>query len=324
MSKSQNHVDPEYVRKIYDNDLTAQILRIALLLDIFSSLKDSRLDAKNVAEICHCNVAGIKLLLDCLCSLRFLERIGNGYSITPTAATFFVSNEKSYTGDWVLRQTDPNLFIEVLKSVRSGIPFQPSIAWEKLAWLESYDTCRIQTSREMWLAADVDPDQIAALNILDLGSGCSIMSFVLAEHNSCAKVTCIDNEKVLAVAKDLAARFNIERQITYLPGNLHDIPFKDNEFDVVHLGNVTNFFTETQNITLFQKIFKALKENGILLINVSMNTGEIDEFYTLQSFVLWSITGTFFYDFETYHQWLLFSGFSHIKKLSNMWIIVRK
>ena len=317
-------INSELVRRAYDSGLTAQILRIALLLDVFSSLKDVPKDPKSVAKICHCDDTGITLLLDCLCSFKFLAREENKYSLTPTAEVFFVRDEKSYVGDWILQQTDPNLFSQVLNSVKTGMPFQPSISWEKLAWLESYDTLRIRTSRDMWLAADIDPDQTTGLNILDMACGCSIISFVLAENNPFAKVTCIDNSKVLEVAKDLAARLNIEKQISYLPGDLHNICLKNNEYDVIHVGNVTNFFTEQQNLNLFQKIYNTLKDGGKVLINVMMSTGEINEFRTLQSFALWSIFGTFFYSYETYQQWLLCSGFSQIRKLTEAWIIVMK
>ena len=324
MSQSPSVIDPEYIRKIYDRNLHMQILRVALLLDVFSPLQIIPMDSKSVAEICHCSTTGMQLLLDSLCSLRFLERKENTYFLTSTARTFFVRDEKSYVGDWVLQQTDPNLFIQALNSVKSGIPFQPSISWERLAWLESYDPYRIKKSRDMWLAANIDPDQITDKNILDLACGCSIMSFILAEHNPSAKVTCVDNPKVLEVAKDLAARLNIENQIIYQPGDLHDISLKENEYDVIHIGNVTNFFNEHENLTLLKKIHNTLKNNGILLINVTMNTGEIDEFHTFQSFILWSITGTFFYPFETYFQWLSCSRFSQIKKLSDTWISARK
>jgi len=80
--------------------------------------------------------------------------------------------------------------------------------------------------------------------------------FALACQYSHIQVTCVDHPEVLQVARDLAERFKIENQAQYVAGDLHSLEFEEQIYDIVLLGNVTNFFTEQQNIALFKKIYR--------------------------------------------------------------------
>ncbi len=316
--------DPKLVHNLYRRGLKPQVLRIALLLDVFSTMKDGPLDAQGVAKVCGCDATGMGLLLDCLSGFGLLEKQDNSYYLTPTSSTFFVRTQHSYVGNWVLEQTDPNIFQQMLQSLRDGVPFRRSMPWEESAWLESYDVVRRIDSLQMWQTAGIDPKQYSQLRVLDLACGCSVMSLALAKSNPCVQVTCVDDPKVLEVARDLAKRQNLMTQITCLPGDLHLLELGENQFDVVLLGNATNFFTPQQNIALFQRIYKALSDNGLAVINVTMMSQKTNEQVGLYSLILWTFSGTAFFSFSDYQDWLTEAGFKHIEKLSDLWLSARK
>lgn len=316
--------NPELIQDFYTRGLRAQILRIAIRLDVFSALASGSSDVKTVAHICQCDSVSMERLLDCLVSFRLLEKSGKLYNLTPTSTTFLVRSVKSYVGDWVMMQTDPEIFEQILQSVRSGMPFHPELQWKQLAWLESYNPLRIVESVDMWRAAGIDPSITPNMRVLDLACGSSIMSFVLAQKDHRVKVTCKDSPEVLEVAKDLASRMSILNQVSFSPGDLLQLDEEVGQYDVVLLGNVTNFFNVEQNLNLFRQVNQLLTKGGSLIINVTMDTGEMHPHIRLYSFVLWTMTGTSFYDFHDYQEWLLRTGFYQVEQLNKLWIHARK
>ena len=326
MNISTRSPNPQLVRSLYEQGLITQILRIGLLLDVFSPLEFGPVTAEAVAEKCNCSIDGIKYLLHCLYTFGLVEENDNKYHLTPTSATFLVPGKPSYVGDWILEQTNPAIFQDVLLSIQSGQPFSRAVPWHQLAWFESYDDARITVSLNLWKAAGVQPENYSSLRILDLACGSSIVSFALARQYSHIQVTCVDHPEVLQVARDLAERLNLKNQANYLAGDLHSLEFGAQEYDIVLLGNATNFFTKQQNIDLFQKIYRCLKSRGLLVIDVTMkgNSKERNDHLGLYSLILWTFSGTEYYSFEDYQNWLAAQGFSQVNRLSKLWLSARK
>lgn len=97
--REPSHVpDPDLVYSLYTGGFKPQIVRIALLLDVFTPLVNGPVDAQAVAGACGCNVIGIGALLDYLSSLGLLKRGDNTYTLTPTAVAFLVPGQQSYAG----------------------------------------------------------------------------------------------------------------------------------------------------------------------------------------------------------------------------------
>lgn len=316
--------DPELIQEIYVHGIKTQILRIAIRLDIFSILSSGPMDLKKIALICQCDLFAMKQLLDCLLSYHLLEKNGEYYSLSLTSMTFLVRSNKSYAGDWILAQTNPDVFEQIYRSVCSGKPSRPLLPWEQLAWLESYNPKRIIESHAMWEAARINPVQLPRLHILDLACGSSIMSFALAQNAPSIRVICVDTPKVLEVAKDLAVRMGVLDQVSFMPGDLHQLDLGTDKYEIVLLGNATNFFTVKQNMSLFQRINQSLTYDGALIINVTMDTSELNPHVRLYSFVLWTISGTKFYNFYDYKDWLLKTGFYEVKLLNKQLISAKK
>jgi SAM-dependent methyltransferase len=169
----------------------------------------------------------------------------------------------------------------------------------------------------MWETVGIIPDEHTLFDILDIACGCAIKSFVLAQKSKKITVTCLDSEKVLEVAFDLAERMNLLLQVKSLPGDLLKIEFGKAKYDLCLLGQITHYLTEAQNQNLFQRIYAALKDRGILAIDVPMDRGTLDEETTLLTLTLWSNGGGTAYSFSAYQSWLENAGFRKITQLSD-------
>jgi hypothetical protein len=314
----ENVPEGDRIYDLYTGVYKPQIIRIALTLDVFSPLKNRRLNAEQLARICKCDVAGIQLLLDYLSSLSILILHGDEYSLSSEAATFLVRGEKAYTGDLITDFIGPNPWESIRESLLTGQSrnIDREIHFAQDAWIESYRAERIPSSLEMWSKAGIIPEKIQRLHVLDLACGCAIKSMVLLRKSTNVKLTCLDSPMVLEVARDLAERWCITSQVSFMPANLFTADLGDAAYDACLLGQVTHYLTQQHNIELYKRIYGALRSGGMLLLDVPMATAEPDEGSSFLSLILWANSGGRAYSFEEYQQWLIASGFKTVRKLS--------
>jgi SAM-dependent methyltransferase len=324
MGDTSSELNPDLVYGLFWGIFKPQFIRLALQLDVFAPLAAGSNTAEQVAQSCHCDTFGIKCLLDYLCSLHVLECHGNIYALTPTAATFLVKGGKAYVGDMILHYTDKALFDSIQQSLRSGKPISLGENFVQDAWLESYLPWRISKSLEMWQAAGVKTEHQVSLRIFDIACGCAIKSLSLAQASPKVRVTCLDTADVLLVARDLAERMGVESQTVFIPANLLDADFGENQFDAVLTGQITHYLTEAQNASLFHRIYSALSPNGVFVIDCPMATDKLAETTSFLTLVLWANSGGAAHSFEMYRAWLSNGGFRRIKQLSERCVVAIK
>jgi len=321
MSQSASDPNANLIYDAYGGIFRPQILRTALLLDVFSPLADGPAEAQVVARACGCaSVPGIQLLLDYLVSLQFVERRDDGYALTPTAAAFFVRGRRSYAGDWVLACTDPAYAGSMLDSLRTGEPSHYQVPWEQDAWLESCRPDRKDESLTMWRTAGIAPGQCAGLHVLDLACGCAIKSLSLAQADADVRVTCIDSAEVLAVARDLAGRLGVESRVTLRPGDLLSDDLGKDDYGAALLGQVSYYFTAEQNSSLFRRIHAALEPGGTLIVDAIMTGEQPSEWACLVGFVVHTISAGRTHAFDDYRAWLEGAGFGQVTQHSEKWL----
>lgn len=311
--------NPDLIYELYTDGFKSQLARIAVLLDVFSPLAESPADAQTVSHACRCDPIGIEALLDYLTSINILNFEGGKYSLTPTAKAFLVPKSETYAGDWVLMETDPDLWKGILQSLRSGKPRRRLLPNAQDAWLESYREFRMEESLKIWHAAGIEPEKYSELKVLDMASGCGIKSYVLALASQIVQITCVDSADVLNVAKALAERLKISSQVRFLPGDLHTIDLGSGKYDAVLLGQITYSLTEDENRRLFFRVYKSLISGGTLLIDAIMKTDKPGQF-SIVTLLMRTLSGGAAYSSSNYRKWLLEAGFSKVNELSEHWL----
>ena len=320
MNNSSLAPDPDLVYSLYTGGFKVQLVRIALLLDVFSPLATGAADAQAIARRCGCEVTALTALLDYLCSLHLLDRQGNTYALTPTAATFLVPGRQSYAGGWVLADTDPDLWDGVLRAMRSGQPYPAKFPYEQDAWLESYRPSRVSQSLEMWKAVGIEARKHPGLRVLDLACGCAIKSFVLAQADSTVQVTCQDRAQVLEVARALGDRLGILSQVAFLPGDLLSMDLGKTAYDAALLGQITYSLTPTNNADVIRRVYEALAPGGTLVIDAIMASDPPSEQASLVNVLMRAVFGGAAYPFDQYRRWLEAAGFKQVTQHSEYWL----
>ena len=313
-------INPDLIYQLYTGDFVTQIFRIALQLDVFTTLASGAASADEVAQSCQSNSTNMRALLDTLWGCGLLTKQGMEYALTPTAATFLVRQQKTYAGDWVLALTDPQFWGGFLQAIRDGKPMHFAGVFEQDAWLESYSTWRPENSVELWRAAGLEPGKHPDLRVLDLACGCAIKSFVLAAADPTVCVTCVDREAVLEVARDLADRWRILPQVSFRAQDLLIDTWDAGEYDVVLLGQITYFLTPAQNRAIFERVLNILSPGGQLVIDATMLTESSDTSTYGVNLLSRVMSGGGAHSVEDYRGWLEKAGFISITQLGDRWL----
>jgi ubiquinone/menaquinone biosynthesis C-methylase UbiE len=314
MNTPVTHPNSDPIYGLYGGGFLGQFTRQALLLDVFSPLSAAPASAESVAASCHADAEGIRALLNYLSSMQVLEYQvqSHTYALTRTAAAFLVRGEKTYAGDWVLANTDPILWDRLLQTLRSGKSAGYTLPWAQDAWLESYSPSRVAYSLDLWRTVGVEASPDQPLQMLDLACGCGIKTLAFAQANQTVQVTCVDNESVLEVARDLAARFEITGRTTFMPADILSADFGTQDYHAALLGLITYILTPEQNLNVFRRAFQALRPGGRLAIDAIMSTEQPAEWASRATLLMSTWNGGAAHSFDQYRAWLKQVGFNRV------------
>lgn len=316
--------NPGLIYDLYAGVFRPQIVRLALQADVFTPLASGPADAATVARACGCSKEGIAHLLDVLVGVQMLTRQEGRYALTPSAATFLVRGRPAYAGDLILAWSGPEIWRCAAHAVRTGesAPFEEY--HEQDAWLESYSDWRIGNSREMWQAAGVAPQPDRPRRLLDIACGCAIKSLALAQLDPALHITGVDTERVLPVARALAARLGLLAQAEFVTADLLTTDFGVACYDFCLLGQITDYLTPAQNRDLFRRVHAALKPDGLLLLDVPMTGAQPSEWTAIVSLLLWVNGGGATHGFEEYRAWLAEADFVQVRQVNERRLVAVK
>jgi SAM-dependent methyltransferase len=158
------------------------------------------------------------------------------------------------------------------------------------------------------------------LRVLDLACGCAVKSLVLAQADATVHVTAMDRPEVLEVARDLARRLQVLPQATFTTGDILVDDFGVERYDAALLGQVSYYFTPTQNADLFRRIHEALTPGGVFVIDALMSSEPPSAEASLYTALLWAISGGAAHSFVVYRGWLEQVGFRQATQWGDRWL----
>ena len=93
-----------------------------------------------------------------------------------------------------------------------------------------------------------------------------VARYEIAKLDASIRVTCVDQASLMDVAHHYSHVANVAKQVAFVPGNLFtsNIP---GGFDVVVVSNILQNFDQNQGLQVLQKASRALKSNGLLIVN---------------------------------------------------------
>ena len=72
-------------------------------LDLFTAIYEGHNTIDDIVDTLALDSRGIKILMDALCPLGFLQKTDSIYNLTPVSETYLVRGKETYYGDWTLK-----------------------------------------------------------------------------------------------------------------------------------------------------------------------------------------------------------------------------
>ena len=302
----------------------AQALIAAIELGLFTHIASGKRTVKEIARAAEASERGMRRLLDAMVGLHYLNKKANRYGLEPVAAKFLVRGGEFYTGDAAkTTRLHWDSWAQLTDVVKSGRPLNRVDSEERAR--EYFPTLVKALFPRSYLAAQAAVssmgkrarDQIES--ILDVAAGSGAWSIAFARALPQARVTIVDLPQVTPIARQFAERFGVADRFEYVEGNLREVDFGRDCYDLVILGQILHSEGPVWGKKLVTKSARALRDGGLLLIAEMIpndaRTGPAVPLLFSLNMLLHTDHGDVFTMHEL-RQWLKEAGFKIIKTIA--------
>ena len=247
----------------------------AVKLHIFDALASGATDATSVSRAVGADERGVRILLDALAALGFVESTPEGYRASPVADAFLISSRPSYLGrlanifysDWQWHG-----FLHLAEAVRAGgtatddqdleQPLHPF--WE--TYVSSWGAAGFPAAARLTELLAPWMSERPSIASLDLACGDGLYSFMLAQAYPLATLTLLDQSHVLAATRTLAKEHALHDRAAFIEGDMFDVDL-GGPYDLIIVSNVFHLFGDQRCRQLLRKLKSALAPDGRLAIH---------------------------------------------------------
>lgn len=271
MSTNQPEVTPQLIMQHLWMARGAQVLVAGVELDIFTHIHNGKRTAKEIARAAGANPRATERLLNALVGMDYLEQKKGNYTLKPVAETFLIRGKETYIGGMVDETKMTWMqWANLTESIKSGRPFKAvdTEADGKAFFPQLVEAIFPMSYGNSRTAVAMLPEKTRKRikTILDVAAGSAAWSIPFAQALPDARVTVLDYPEVTPVARRFAETFGVADRFDYLEGNLREIDFGRNRYDLVILGHIIHVEGEKWGKKLIKKAYRALSDGGTLLI----------------------------------------------------------
>lgn len=272
----------------------------ALDLGVFDAIDSGSRTLQAIASATSASQRGLQPLLHTLASLGLLEVQGDQYQLASDTELFLLKKSPAYLGGVLVHQTRMVAeWAKLAETVRQG---KPNHAIEGDEDEGEFFAAFVDGLFNLnWPAAQAVAAQLPATasQALDVGCGSAVWSLALAQRAPQLQTVAVDRAVVLErVTRPFTERLGCADRYEYRAGNFRAIPFEEEHYDVAFLGHILHSEGRAASHTLLQRLCKALKPGGTLVIAemVAGQPRESDVFSNLfdLNMLIWTEDGTVF------------------------------
>jgi 3-hydroxy-5-methyl-1-naphthoate 3-O-methyltransferase len=299
---------------------SAMALAAGIEHEVFTHVANGKQTAEEIAKAAKASKRGVEHLLDALVALDYLTKKGEKYGLTPVSDTFLVKTKPSYIGafaeETALNWSAWGRLAEVVKTGKPVIAVDTEGAGKEFFPKLVSAIFPMSFGGASAVAQTLSEKQRGKIKtILDVAAGSAAWSLPFAQLIPDAKVTVLDFPEVTPVARQFVERFGLADRYTYLEGNLRQVNFGRNQYDLILLGHIIHSEGEKWGRKLIKKSADALKEGGLLLIAEMIpndkRTGPVVPLVFGLNMLIHTAQGSVF-TMKQYKEWLKEAGFKKI------------
>jgi 3-hydroxy-5-methyl-1-naphthoate 3-O-methyltransferase len=313
-------VTPQQITDLLWSARSAMALITGIDLEVFTHISNGKRTASQIAQAASADKRGMQYLLEALVGLGYLNRNGDQFGLEPVSAAFLIKGKEPYMGAFA-EETKLNLqhWNKLTEVVKTGKPI--STVNEEQAGREFFPKLvsaifPLSFAGANTVAASLSNQQRNSMkNILDVAAGSGAWSLAFARMIPDARVTVVDYPEVTPITRDFAKRFEADDRYSYIEGNLRQVDFGKQKYDLVILGHIIHSEGKEWGQKLIQKSSHALKDGGMILIADMIpneeRTGPIMPLVFGLNMLIHTESGGV-YTMKEYNSWLKDAGFKKI------------
>lgn len=320
MRQPETGMTPEPLMHLFFSMVPARVLMSGVQLQVFSHISAGQRTAEEIAEAAGASERGMRMLLDALVALGLLAKQNERYELTPLAAEYLVRESPDYMGAMLENDGMWEPWTHLPEVVRTGRP-PHRIETEEVAaeffpaLVAGLHVLAREPARRMAEALGVGTTH-KGLRVLDVACGSGVWGIAIAEADAEARVTAQDFPVIFDVTRRYLRQHGVADRYDFLPGNLQEVDFGEEAYDVALLGNIVHSEGEESSRDLFQRLYRALRPGGrIVIIDMIPNderTGPpFPLFFALNMLINTEEGGT--YTLAEYTEWLGDAGFARVE-----------
>lgn len=312
---------PQMLMEMHMSFIPARVLMTATELDLFTHVARGARTREAVAAATGASLRGISMLLEALAVLGLLTRDGEEFGLSPVARQYLVAGAEEDVRAMFTGSSLWTGWSQLTETVRSG---RPTRAVEAQSHAEEFFPHLIQglhvwnsePARAAARALSARADGAEVRDVLDVGAGSGIWGIRFAEEHPGARVTAHDFPGLLDHTRRYVERHGLAERFSYLAGDLKDLDFGRERFDLAILGNIVHSEGEASNRSLFRRLHGALRPGGRIAIVDMIPSDDRSGppfaiFFALNMLVHTQEGST--YTLGQYGDWLTGAGFSKVE-----------
>lgn len=318
--EQMNTNDPQLLLQLSFSYMPARVLMSGIQLGVFTHIAEGKKTASEIADAENASERGLRMLLDSLTSLQLLTKSNSSYDLTPLTEQCLVKGKDDYIG--AIWETDGmwEAWGGLTEIIREGKPRQ-QVDMEEIAQqffpilIKALHVVNREPARRTAEALGAGTTN-KGLRVLDVACGSGVWGIAIAEADNEAQLTMQDFPVVLEDTKKYLSRHGVSDRADFISGDLKEVDFGTERFDVALLGNIVHSEGEESSRDLLKRIHRALKPNGKVAIidmipNDERTAPPFPLFFALNMYINTSIGDT--YTLAEYTEWLNEAGFTKIE-----------
>jgi SAM-dependent methyltransferase len=239
--------------------LQARALLVAVRVGIFRVLGRDLRTAEEVAAALSLDPHGMGLLLNVLACAGYMEKEGPGFRVVLDPAPL---------EGWIrFNEIHWEVIAGLEQVVRTGKTVDVNaLLTERSAWGLCHKAM-LETARPAapWVASQV-PIPEGAKRMLDIGGSHGLYAAMICRAHPPLQAEIVELPEAVESARQLAADEGLDDVTTHIAGNVLEFHLGSNSCDAVFLGNLCHHFNEQQNIDLLNRVHRALRVDGTVVV----------------------------------------------------------
>jgi ubiquinone/menaquinone biosynthesis C-methylase UbiE len=263
----EKYKNPNDIMTLANAFRASRVFLTAFELDLFSVLGSESKSSEDTAMVLKTDSRATDRLMNALTAIGLLEKKNGKFKNIPAAEKFLVKGKPGYMGGLGHTVNLWNNWSNMTESVKQGtaVEVKESVNDRGDNWLDSFIAAMHMRAKKQ------APEIIGMLDlkdvetVLDVGGGPGTFSFAFVNAKKGLKATVFDLPNVVPLTHKYIANEGFTGKVATATGDY----MKDdlgNGYDLIFLSAVIHSNSADENKLLFSKCYKALNENGQLVL----------------------------------------------------------